>query len=197
MTNEPSSLIRIITLCKKPSSEMTLTAAPFAVVICHGSYHTPEPYQPFLAALKAQGVEAYCPQLPSSDLRKLNVGDISSPDYDRDLPSKGYPQPAGDAEVLKELLSQLITKSGKHVLLVGHSSGAFTATMVAVPEFQAEIRKAKDTSGGIIGIFYECGFLIPAGESVHSFFQPKDGSEPVIPPYCRFHVGIPHILAYY
>lgn len=41
--------------------------------------------------------------------------------------------------------------------------------------------------GGIIGIFYECGFLVPVGESVHSFFQPKDGSKPVIPPYCRFH----------
>ncbi len=45
----------------------------------------------------------------------------------------------------------------------------FQAKM-AVPEFQAKVRKAKAASGGIIGIFYECGFLIPAGESVHSFF---------------------------
>ncbi len=162
---------------------MSSTEVPFVVVICHGSYHTPEPYQPFLTALKAQGFEAYC---PSSELRRLNVGDVSSPDYNRDPPPNGYPQPADDAEVLNELLSQLITKSGKHVLLVGHSSGAFTATMVAVPEFQAKIRKSKGASGGIIGIFYECGFLVPAGESVHSFFQPKDGSEPVIPPYSRF-----------
>jgi hypothetical protein len=26
---------------------------------------------------------------------------------------------------------------------------------------------------------------------VHSFFQPKDGSEPVIPPYNKFHVSPP------
>lgn len=176
-------------------SEMYSTEAPFVVVICHGSYHTPEPYQPFISALKAQGIVAYCPQLPSSDLRQLNVGDISSPDYNRDPPINGYPQPAEDAEVLNELLTQLITKSGKHVILIGHSSGAFTATMVAIPEFQVKARNAKGASGGIIGIFYECGFLIPVGESVHSFFQPKDGSEPVIPPYCRFHVGLPLILA--
>ena len=171
---------------------MSLTKASFVVVICHGSYHTPEPYQPFITALKAEGIEAYCPQLPSSNLSRMNVGSISSPDYNRDPPPNGYPQPAEDAEVLNELLSQLITKSGKNVILIGHSSGAFTATMVAAPEFQAMNRKAKGASGGIIGIFYECGFLIPVGESVHSFFQPKDGSKSVIPPYCRFHVGLPN-----
>ena len=168
---------------------MSSTEAPFVVVICHGSYHTPEPYQPFLTALKAQGVEGYCPQLPSSDLRRMGVGDISSPDYNRDPPPQGYPQPVDDAGVINELLDQLIIKSGKHVLLIGHSSGAFTATMVAVPEVQAKSRKANGAPGGIIGIFYECGFLIPLGESVHSFFQPKDGSEPVVPPFCRFHVS--------
>ena len=173
---------------------MTLTEAPFVVVICHGSYHTPEPYQPFILTLKAQGIEAYCPQLPSSDLRRMDVGDITNPDYDRDPPTNGYPQPAEDAVVLNELLSQLILKSGKHVLLVGHSAGAFGATMVAIPELQAKTRKSKGASGGIIGIFYECGFLIPVGESVHSFFQPKDGSEAIIPPYCQFHVSILNLL---
>lgn len=166
------------------------------MVVCHGSYHTPKPYQPFLTALEAHGIEAYCPQLPSSDLRKMNVGDISNPDYDRDPPPNGYPQPVDDAKVLNELLSQLITLAGKHVLLVGHSAGAFTATMVAVPELQAEIRKANGESGGIIGIFYESGFLIPVGESVHSFFQPKDGSEAVVPPYCQFHVSLFIFLTY-
>ena len=169
---------------------------PFVVIICHGSYHTPEPYQRFITALEADGIEAYCPQLPSSDLRRLNVGDLSKPDFNRDPPPDGYPQPAEDVEVLNELLSQLITRSGKHVLLIGHSSGAFTATMAAVPEFQAKNRQAKGASGGVIGIFYKCGFLIPVGESVNSFFQPKDGSEPVIPPYCCFYVGLPNPLAY-
>ena len=170
---------------------MSSKESPFSIVICHGSYHTPEPYQPFLTALKAEGIDAYCPQLPSSDLDKLNVGDVHSPDYNRDPPPNGYPQPADDVEVVKEVLDDLITNSGKHVILLGHSSGAFTATMVAVPELQARKRKEKGEVGGIIGIFYACGFLIPEGESLHSFFQPKD-RKIVVPPYCRFHVCDPH-----
>ena len=163
----------------------------FAVVICHGSYHTPEPFQPFLAALKRQGIEGYCPQLPTSDLSKLNVGDISNPDYDRDPPPNGYPQPAEDVEVVDDLLSKLIKKENKYVVLIGHPAGGFTATAAAIPNLQAKSRRAKGEKGGIVGVFYEGGFLIPMGESVHSFVQPKDGSPPVIPPYCEFHVHWP------
>ncbi|KAI4146182.1 MAG: hypothetical protein LQ341_002162 [Variospora aurantia] len=166
---------------------MSSRNSPYAVVICHGSYHTPEPYLPFLAALESKGIEAYCPQLPSSDLRKMNVGDLSKPDFDRDPPRDGYPQAIDDVEVVTEILNRLVMDHEKHVVLLGHSSGAFTATMAARPELQVKSRREKGFSGGIIGIFYECGFLIPVGESVHSFFQPKDGSEAVIPPFCQFH----------
>lgn len=160
-------------------------SSSFVVVIAHGSYHTSSPYQPFLDALKDKGIEGYCPQLPSSDLAQMDVGDVSKPDYDRNPPASGYPQPADDVKVLHALLKKLIDEDGKKVVLVGHSSGGFTATAAAAPEFQAKNRK----TGGIVGIFYICGFLIPIGESVNSFFQPKDGSPPVIPPYCKFHVS--------
>jgi pimeloyl-ACP methyl ester carboxylesterase len=166
-----------------------MSPSSFAVVLCHGSYHTPEPYQPFLSALQENGIEAHCPQLPSSDPTKLNIGSISNPDYDRDPPPGGYPQPADDAEVIKKLLRKLIVEKSKRVILMGHSSGGFTATAAAVSELQAKNRK--EGGGGIVGIFYICGFLVPVGESVHSFFQPKDGSEPVIPPYNKFHVSLP------
>ncbi len=173
---------------------MSSSEKSFSVVICHGSYHTPEPYQHFVVALRSEGIEAHCPQLPSSDLRLLDVGDISNPDYDRDPPPNGYAQPADDAKVVEEILNRLILEQDKYVLLVGHSSGAFTATMVATPELLAKTRKAKGLSGGMIGVFYACGFLVPVGESVHSFFQPKDGSEATIPPYCRVHVRISKAL---
>ncbi|CAG8951328.1 hypothetical protein HYFRA_00008078 [Hymenoscyphus fraxineus] len=161
--------------------------SPFSVVICHGSYHTPEPYRPFIDALKEGDIDAYCPQLPSSDPTKLNIGDIANPDYTRKPPPGGYPQPSDDVEVVHELLKQLIVKENKRVVLLGHSSGGFTATASAVPELQAKNRKSHGASGGIIGIYYACGFIIPVGESVHSFFQPKDGSPPIVPPYC-----VPH-----
>ena len=168
---------------------MLLQKASLTVVICHGSYHTPIPYKPFLAALEAQGIEGYCPQLPTSDLTKLNVGDPLHPDYNRDPPLGGYPQPANDAATIDDLLNRLIAGEGKNVLLIGHSSGGGSATAAAIPELQARTRQAKKLPGGIVGIFYECGFMIPIGESVNSFFQPKDGSPPVLPPYCQLHVS--------
>ncbi|OKL61092.1 hypothetical protein UA08_03507 [Talaromyces atroroseus] len=166
-------------------------AASYAIIICHGSYHTPIPYQPFIIALQTQGIEAYCPQLPTSDLRKLNVGiqessTLSQPNFDRPPPSGGYPQPADDALVINELLDRLIEEEGKNVILLGHSAGGFVATYSARRKYQRKVRQASNLPGGLVGIFYVCAFMIPVGESVHSFFQPKDGPG-IVPPYCQFH----------
>ena len=113
----------------------------------------------------------------------LNVGDPSHPDYNRVPPLNGYPQPVDDTATIDDLLNRLIEVEGKDVLLIGHSSGRGSATAAAVPEFQARNHQAKNLPGGIVGMFDECGFVIPIGESMNSFFQPKDGSPPVIPPY--------------
>ncbi|KAL4982465.1 Alpha/beta hydrolase fold-1 [Aspergillus falconensis] len=156
-----------------------------AVVICHGSYHSTALYVPFIRALQAEGFEAYCPQRPTCDLTKLNVGDINHPDIDREPPSAGYPTDTEDVETIIRLLDQLINKEGRQVLLVGHSSGGWIATQAAIPELQAKPRQAEGKPGGIIGLFYYGAFIIPVGESVHSYFQPKEG--PVIhPPFTRF-----------
>ena len=159
------------------------------MVICHGSYHSPKLFGPFITALNAQGIEGYCPQLPTSDLTKLNVGDPARPDYDRGPPPGGYPQPIDDAVTINDLLIRLVEGEGRNVILLGHSSGGGSATAAAVLALQAKTRQAKNLPGGIVGIFYECGFMIPVGESVNSFFQPKDGSPPVLPPYCQLHVS--------
>lgn len=164
----------------------------FTVVICHGSYHTPIPYKPFITALQKQRIEAYCPQLPTADLKKLNVSPSpnGSPDFNSPPPATGYPQPADDAIVINELLDKLIQKQGENVLLFGHSSGGFLATYVARQKYEKKARQENNLEGGIIGIFYACEFLVPVGESCHSFFQSKDGSEGVVPPFCRFHVRL-------
>lgn len=169
---------------------MSSSTTNLAVLICHGSYHTPAPYAPLVAALQARGIEAYCPQLPTSDLTKLNVGDdITNPDFDREPPAGGYPQGEEDAEVVLGVLNPLIHDQGKKVLVLAHSSGGWVATEAARPELQARSREAKGLAGGIVGIMYMSAFVIPVGESVHSFFQPKDG--PVVaPPFMRFHVRL-------
>lgn len=156
------------------------------VVLCHGSYHTPAPYGPLLEALQGRGIAAYCPQLPTADLAKLNVGDVHNPDFDRGPPPGGYPQGEDDTEAVLGVLKPLV-ENGKDVLLVGHSSGGWVATQAAQRDLQADVRKSRGLDGGIIGILYVGAFVIPVGESVHSFFQPKDGNV-VTPPFMIFHV---------
>ncbi|KAL3260321.1 hypothetical protein ABHI18_004680 [Aspergillus niger] len=157
-----------------------------AVVICTASYHTPAPYGPFMEALTSHGLfETYCPQRATCDLSKLNVGDdLQNPDFNRDPPAGGYPNDLDDVKIVHELLDKLINQENKLVLLLGHSSGGLVATQAAIPELQFKNRGFQ--KGGVIGIFYVAGFLVPVGESVHSFFQPKDGSWRV-PPFVQFY----------
>ncbi|KAI8949819.1 alpha/beta-hydrolase [Xylaria longipes] len=165
---------------------MTPVISYLAVVICHGSYHTPAPYTPLAESLKVAGIDAYCPQLPISDPTKLNVGDPNTPDFDRGPPEGGYPQGHEETDTILSVLNPLILEQGKRVLIVGHSSGGWVATEAARPELQAKTRKDQGLTGGVIGILYIGAFIIPVGESVHSFFQPKDGSF-VVPPFLDFH----------
>lgn len=166
---------------------MATSPSNLAIVLCHGSYHTPAPYAPLLDAFKSRGIEAYCPQLPTADLAKLDVGDVNNPDFDREPPKGGYPQGEEDAQVVLEVLKPLV-EQGKNVLLLAHSAGGWVATEVARPELQAKSRAETGLSGGIIGIFYMGAFVIPVGESITTFFQPKDGNF-VTPPFMTFHVS--------
>ena len=155
-----------------------------AIVICHGFFHNAAIYQPLVDTLASHGIDAYCPQLPTSDLHQLNVGSLNSPDLNREPPPAGYPQGEEDAAAVREALKPLVEKQNKRVLLVAHSGGGFAATQAAVPELREKERGEK---GGIVGIFYYGAFIVPVGESLHTTFQPKDGRI-VTPPWLRFYV---------
>ncbi|KAI1340875.1 Alpha/beta hydrolase fold-1 [Xylariaceae sp. FL0016] len=156
------------------------------VLICHGGFLTPQPYKPFIEALKVKGIEAHCPQLATSDITKFNVGDVNSPDYDREPPEAGIPQGENDVEIVLDVLRLLVGEKGKRVLILAYSASGWTATEASRPEWQAEARKAQGRKGGIVGILYTTAFVIPVGESIHTFFQPKDGTF-FIPPWMNFH----------
>ncbi|KAJ5618248.1 hypothetical protein N7528_006891 [Penicillium herquei] len=157
-----------------------------AVVICTASYQTPVLYQPFMDALTFHGFEAHCPQRATCDLSKLNVGDIRNPDFDRGPPPEGYPSDDDDVEAVKQLLEQLIDLEKKSVLLLGHATGAVIASQAATPELQHRNRQSQNEKGGVIGILYVGGMVVPLGESVHTFFHPKDGTW-TPPPFVQFY----------
>ncbi|KAJ6169077.1 hypothetical protein N7497_001920 [Penicillium chrysogenum] len=157
-----------------------MVSKSFTVVVCHGSYHTPAPYQPLVDALTANGIETYCPQRPTS-MSATPTTRISI----AGLPPGGYPLPADDAAEVGLLLDKLIAQ-GKSVLLAGHSSGGWVAAEAAQYSRQAPVRAKEGKMGGVIGIFFIGAFIVPQGQSVHSFFQPPDGKV-VVPPFMRFH----------
>lgn len=112
---------------------------------------------------------------------------MANPDFDREAPPGGYPQGEQDCEIIWESLKPLV-ESGKRVILLGHSAGGWVATEAARPEWQEKYRNGKGLSGGIVGILFVGAFIIPVGESVNSFSQPKDGPV-VVPPFMEFHVS--------
>jgi hypothetical protein len=163
-------------------------ASSFTVLICHGFYSTPEFYQPLIDSFKKLDIEAHCPQLPTSDLSKLNVGHAANPNFDLDPPPGGYPQGSDDAEVIEKELHSLIEVQSKRVLLLAHSAGGWVATQTATPLLQEQVRQKEGLKGGIIGIMHFAAFIIPVGESINTTFQPKDGSV-YMPPWLTVHVN--------
>jgi len=171
-----------------PEFQLSAMSSPFTVLICHGFGHTPEHFQPLIEAFRAHNIEAHCPQLPTADLSKLNVGDIANPRFDLEPPANGYPQGDDDTKVVTEALRDLVEVREKRVLLLAHSAGGWVATQSAIPQLQVNGRQEKGLKGGICGIFYFGAFIIPVGESIHSYFQPKDGSV-YIPPWLQVFVS--------
>ncbi|PWY69077.1 hypothetical protein BO70DRAFT_400143 [Aspergillus heteromorphus CBS 117.55] len=162
------------------------TNSNVAVVILHGSYHSPAPFQLLIRQFASRGIEAHCPHLPTWNLSRLDVGDVNNPDFDRAPPVGGYPSDSEDVDVVIWALDKLIKQEGKRVLLAAHSSGGWVATQAPIPELQLKSRQVAGKPDGLLGLFFLGAFVIPIGESVNTFSQPEDGTQ-VTPPFMRFY----------
>lgn len=94
------------------------------VLLIHGSWHSPVPYQKILDLLKAEGFPALCPQLPSH---------AASP-------------PIGlmeDAQCIRDALHKLVDEEKKQVIVAAHSYGGAVASQAVDAEFGLEQRKEK------------------------------------------------------
>lgn len=154
---------------------MSSTAFHPTILICTGSFHVPEHYENLAQRLRAQGFEVIIPALPT-----MAVSDVTPRDASRINPTPpfgGWPNGFTDTDCIKSQLRKLV-ESGAHVLLVGHSYGGWVATESAVPELRAQTRKANRQKGGVIGIFYLSGYILPVGQSVDSFFSPQGDNTP-------------------
>ncbi|KAL2817942.1 hypothetical protein BDW59DRAFT_165762 [Aspergillus cavernicola] len=120
---------------------MASNQGKLGVVICHGFFHTPAPYEPLMRTLNSPGFETYCHQRPTADLSKLNAGDVNNPGFDRGPSPEGFPSDFDDVAVIQQVLDKLINQESKQVLLLAHSSSSWAATQAAIPELQCKTVK--------------------------------------------------------
>ncbi|MCJ1238423.1 hypothetical protein MMC14_006412 [Varicellaria rhodocarpa] len=57
----------------------------------------------------------------------------------------------------------------------------WVSTENATPELRFSARAKEGKSGGVFGIFYISGYILPVGQSIHSFFYPQGDSTPLSP----------------
>lgn len=151
------------------------SAPNFHVVICHGSFHTPEHYQPLISSLKELGITAECPRLPTSS-GPSKTGNVHEGfkqvdnGSDDSTPKASYPLHYDDAAVVRSVIECLV-ESGKRILVIGHSAGGWPATEAVTSNLEYQSRKRQGLEGGVRGIFYLCAFVLPPGESMDGYWQ--------------------------
>ncbi|KAI1332549.1 Alpha/Beta hydrolase protein [Xylariaceae sp. FL0255] len=122
---------------------------------------------------RSKGIDAHCPQPPTSKLTRFNVGDVENPDFNRIPLAGGYPQGEADLEVVLQVHEPLILQQGKRALILGHSSGGWSqptpldqTSKVPGSKNQLKTRKGKGLSGGITGVLYIGALLIPSKDGM-------------------------------
>lgn len=164
----------------------TMTTKP-AIVLCVGSFHVPAHYNLLIAVLRKRGFTVICPRLPTMMVSEACPDNADDPAFDA-LPTDGtWPDGVSDAEVIREEIDGLVSK-GLDVLLLGHSYGAWVATEAAESKLLRSTRTNKGATGGIIGMFYIAGYILPQGQSIHEFFSPQGDATP-LPPFVTLHVS--------
>ena len=75
-----------------------------------------------------------------------------------------------DVKVMQGVIREL-ADNGKNILLAVHSYGA-RSTESATSELQLSARAKEGRSGGVVSNFYSSDYILPTGQSIHSFFCP-------------------------
>ncbi|KAK4503867.1 hypothetical protein PRZ48_004782 [Zasmidium cellare] len=128
-----------------------------AIVIVHGSWHTPQHYTLLTSALKSKGfANVQCPRLPSA-VDKLPI-----------------PPNANLANDTLEIHQQVesLADAGHPILLILHSYGGVVGGN-ALNDLLWPQRQAANKPGGVVHLVYAAAFIIPANTSL---LTPFDGN---------------------
>ena len=151
------------------------TPNAFRVFLVPGSWHVPAHYENMIQEFGSQGIPASTLLLPTCDVTKASILDLSHPDLSGPRPSKPWPDMCADAQSVRDRLAQLV-EAGESVLLVAHSYGGLLASEALLPELCYHTRKRQGKSGGVIGFYAIASFFLPAGMTT---VEAMGGGEPL------------------
>lgn len=120
------------------------------IVLCQGAWHQPAHYLGLTNALTQAGFKVRCPPLPSCSGARPPTASLKD-----------------DVSTISKLLTSLVEK-GDAILILMHSYGGTVGTNATDPKLSAAERTKHGLSGGILGLFYMCAFLLQPGETVQS-----------------------------
>ena len=135
------------------------------VLFVGGGWHTSKHYEPAISALVAKGINAYAYTLPTCEVAPYSLSDTAG--IDKATPPKGgWPDHFTDAARLVGKLRFLIENKGHYVLIVAHSYGGVPASEAVNDWLTAKARKRQGAPGGVIGIFFIAGSVVPVKSNV-------------------------------
>ena len=139
----------------------------FRIFLVPGSWHVPAHHENIIKEFGSQGIPASTLLLPTCDVTKASILDLSHPDLSGPRPSQPWPDMYADAQAIRDRLSQLV-EAGEAVLLVAHSYGGLPASEALLPELCYQTRKRDGKSGGVIGLFAIASFLLAGMTTVEA-----------------------------
>ena len=122
--------------------------ATFHFVIVPGAWHQPEAYEKLVNALRSLGHSTVVPRLPSCDAPEPQKATCSA-----------------DAEAVRSQILESIDTVDKDIVVVAHSYGGIPAGGAAYG--LGKVARAKEgKKGGLIGLVYVSGFIVPGNLSL-------------------------------
>jgi hypothetical protein len=143
-----------------------MAGAKPTILIIHGAWHHPDHFASLIKVFHAKGYETVCPSH-----RTYNNGTKTLAD---------------DAHQISEILTQLVEKDGKEVVIIMHSYGGMIGTEAVSESLSQKARAASGKKGGVIHLLYMTAFLLQKGISLAT---PLGGK---LPPFIAVEVLILH-----
>ncbi|KAF2086006.1 alpha/beta-hydrolase [Saccharata proteae CBS 121410] len=156
-------------------NDHSFTPTKPTILLISGAYHTPTHYAPLLSLLSSHGYPTLCPSLPTCNNAIPPTARFSD-----------------DVDLIRSVLTDLVEKEGKDVVVIAHSYGGAVA-VEGVGGFGKGVRQRerRGERGGVAGVVFLCAFVPEKCEIFGEWARKGDVGAP--PKYVVFEDGVTRI----